>query len=86
MRIAPRTVPPIGRLWIRVWCSKLNVNMTSYTKVQCFYCKHFNPSESGWNCDAFPGGIPDEILTGEHDHTESYPGDNGIRWEPEEDE
>jgi len=33
-------------------------------------------------CKAFPSGIPDEVLQGENDHREPYPGDNGIRFEP----
>jgi hypothetical protein len=33
-------------------------------------------------CKAFPSGIPDEILQGEHDHREPYSGDNGILYEP----
>ena len=38
-----------------------------------------------FKCRAFPKGIPDVISDGEHDHTESFKGDNGIRFEPIED-
>jgi len=31
-------------------------------------------------CDAFPDGIPDEILRQGFDHRNEYPGDNGIRF------
>lgn len=34
----------------------------------CFRCKHFNRWEGG--CDAFPDGIPDEITSGENEHSE----------------
>ncbi len=34
-----------------------------------------------WTCIAFPGGIPDEVATGQHDHTKPYPEDSGVRWE-----
>lgn len=45
---------------------------------QCQLCKHYR----GLNdCDAFPEGIPSEILTGRFCHTKPYPGDKGIRWE-----
>ena len=43
-------------------------------------CKHFRKD---WKCSAFTI-IPDEILLGLHDHTEPFPGDNGIRFEPVE--
>ena len=33
-------------------------------------------------CEAFPGGIPDEIWWGENDHTKPYPEDNGFRFSP----
>ena len=49
---------------------------------QCATCKHFRASTDGATCDAFPDGIPRVILLDEHDHTEPYPGDNGIRYEP----
>lgn len=37
-------------------------------------CKHFKYSE--FNCIAFPDGIPDEILTGENDHSKPLPDQN----------
>ena len=46
---------------------------------QCAMCKNFTNFGA---CIAFPGGIPDTILTNEHDHTTPYPGDNGIQFEP----
>jgi hypothetical protein len=44
----------------------------------CFRCKHYRGQIT---CDAFPGGIPDEILISAVDHKEPYEGDNGIRFE-----
>jgi hypothetical protein len=34
------------------------------------------------HCDAFPNGIPDDILMGKIDHIDVYDGDNGIQFEP----
>ena len=57
--------------------------------VPCATCRHFRPELRGGNfCAAFPEGrgIPLEIIRGEHDHTEPYPGDGGILYEPIEDD
>ena len=42
----------------------------------CVSCTHKHTT--GATCKAFPDGIPDAILTGEHDHHKPYGGDNGI--------
>lgn len=46
---------------------------------QCLGCKHFLLNDT---CDAFPEGIPAVILHGRYDHKQSYPGDQGITFEP----
>jgi hypothetical protein len=51
--------------------------------TQCLMCRHYTMLIT---CDAYPDGIPEAIVTGEHDHTQPYPGDNGIRWEPASEE
>ena len=33
-------------------------------------------------CEAFPIEIPEEILTGEHDHKTHFEGDNGLLFDP----
>jgi len=56
--------------------------------IQCYNCKNFIGKKSVTNnkfCGAFKS-IPEEILTGEHDHTKPYKGDNGITFEPIEDD
>jgi hypothetical protein len=49
---------------------------------QCVWCVH--RSADGVSCQAFPEGIPVEILLNEHDHRTSFGGDNGICYEPVE--
>ena len=47
--------------------------------IACNSCQHLRDNDK---CKAFPGGIPEDILVGENDHTEPYPGDHGIQFEP----
>ena len=46
---------------------------------QCLMCKHYYGL---MKCSAFDDKIPEKIMTGLHDHTKPYPGDNDIRFEP----
>ena len=51
----------------------------------CMLCIHTIGGKWG-KCDAFPMGIPKEILEGEFDHRKPYKKDNiddhGLRYEP----
>lgn len=49
-------------------------------KTQCRMCRHIY-SVMARTCSAFPQGIPDDIWLNRFDHTKTYPGDHGIRFE-----
>ena len=49
---------------------------------QCKCCIHYKESVDADVCDAFPFGIPEDILNNYICHSKSYAGDNGIRFEP----
>ena len=53
--------------------------MTGIPAAICIFCRHLK--EGSARCDAFPDGIPDDILFALHDHREPYEGDRGIRFE-----
>jgi hypothetical protein len=57
----------------------------SFETPACLDCKHYHRSDSGpvaFACDAFPDGIPDEILLHRNPHTAPFPGDHGLQFEP----
>jgi len=47
---------------------------------ECGICKHIHHGMT--TCDAFPNGIPEEILWGGRSHQSPYPGDGGIQFKP----
>ena len=53
--------------------------MTTGPLPMCFGCTHLRHYPF---CDAYPGGIPVEIATWQHDHREPFPGDQGVLFEP----
>jgi len=62
-------------------------NMTLLATPLCMLCKHFRQTLFPQaTCDAYPNGIPPAILSWEHDHRTRFPGDNGILFEPRDEE
>ena len=56
----------------------------SATLPACVACQRLGVGPAGnWACRAFPDAIPAPLLEGRIDHREPYPGDRGIRFEPD---
>lgn len=54
--------------------------------IQCAFCEYYKGTEGKLRCASFPGrDIPEEIITGEFDHSDPHPGDNGLQFLPDED-
>jgi len=51
-------------------------NDLDFSEPICNKCDH--KIEGGISCKAYPGGIPEEILSNDVDHRKEYIGDNGI--------
>ena len=43
----------------------------------CLTCARVFP---GGKCEAYPDGIPSDIMLGEVDHRKKRPGDNGLKY------
>ena len=62
--------------------------MTFLAAPICLGCKHYDRTAPGpgLRCAAFPDGVPNEIYVSAADHRQPFAGDQGIRFEPVDDE
>ena len=60
--------------------------MTIQSRPLCEECKHqyIDNKKRIYACNAYPNGIPMEIIRNIVDHRKPYKGDNGIQYEPKE--
>ncbi len=58
--------------------------LPSGTLPACLFCRHLRPDPGDpLTCEAFPDGVPDPIRDGRVNHRDAYPGDRGMRFEPD---
>jgi len=75
-------MPKIKKIFIPVYGDGISGDTTIYISEQCFGCKYIE-TDSYQICKAFPKSIPDDILTGEFDHTKPHPDQtNNILFKP----
>lgn len=48
----------------------------------CMECKRFRRDAPGFTCDAYPAGIPEQIVMSEWDHRKPAAGDGGLQFVP----
>ena len=56
--------------------------MTSILPPMCVVCARLRDSEQGFACEAYPDGIPEQIIDGKWDHRLPQPGDHGLQFAP----
>ena len=59
--------------------SDIRVVRAAKFSATCDKCKHYQRDAK---CDAFPDGVPTEIILGYVSHIHPFEGDQGIRFEP----
>jgi excisionase family DNA binding protein len=59
------------------------VSQNPVATAPCYDCKYFRGAKLG-TCLAFPDRIPDRIWSGKVHHDRSFPGDQGIRFQPKD--
>lgn len=61
--------------------------MTSMLPPICLGCARFRKQDGNkFTCDAYPGGIPQEIISSQVDHREVFEGDHGLQFLPVDDD
>ncbi len=58
--------------------------MTSIAVPICYSCIRLHPGD-GMTCEAFPAGIPEQIVSSEADHRLPFAGDGGLTFEQDPD-